>query len=1057
MPAVCAGLLPSRRILALPYSSKPLVEITIGKLAVLALLDSGSSFSLVNEQYFRDVLAPSCPKVVSCQVQCLAVNGQSFNVVRKVMCTVRFPKFTWKHECYLVPDLPHLVILGADFMSRARLVLDFASKRVSFGFAPGHYVPFQCKLREKTPPLRLSDVTLLEERGKVPSLSHLSQEHASAVERLVQEFSALFSDRLGVTHLSTYHIQLTDTSPVKLPPYRLTPPKMAILKTKIEDMVEKGIIRPSTSTYSSPVFLVPKGEQDFRPVVDYRQLNKRLHIESTPMPDLHTAAHHFSGARIFTTLDLNSAYHQIPLSEECKHVTAFSTPWRLYEFNRVPFGIATGAQVLSRLLDNLFSDIKFKYLYHYLDDLVIYSPDFDSHLVHLREVFGRLQQAGLTVRRSKVHFATAQISFLGHWVSPAGITIDLERTKAVRNFPPPKNLRALARFIGMANFFSKFIPSFAARVEPLNRLRRKGVKYKWGDEQQAAFDDLKSAITSPPVLAFPDFNKTFVLQTDASTHSLAAVLLQDFPEGRRPVYYSSRTLSEAERKFSIYELETLAVLFGLEKYKAYLEHVPFILECDNQALTWALGTPRKTGRLARWGVRIGAFKFTPRHIRGSDNVVADALTRMFAEEPSPTSFVATVPDFNGCMSFPEMFTSIAEHQRRDAHLEPIIRQLEDDQPVPPYHVRNGVLMLRANVDGKFKIVVPESVIPMVFAYFHLSSFGGHLGIAKTRGKIRERFIWKGMDRDIATRVKACSICSMAKPAQRTTWGSLASEVAVKPLEKLFVDFIGPFPRSAQGNTFALVVVDAFSKFVWLSGVPRATAQAVTRVMGKIFATFGAPRCVVSDNGSQFTSNWFKRFCFDWGTRHITTTPYYPKPSHAERVNRNLKSALIAYHHEHHNRWDTNLGKLQFAFNSARHEAHQTTPFKLLFAFVPNSPLANMWSLNDLLPEKFSPAIIRQNWKRAFNNLKRAHQLSKRRYDEDRRPSPYAVGQRVMCRAFPVSSRKDAFTAKLAPRFSGPYEIVSIFKGVSVRLRHLQNGEIRRAHITQLKPCADVQI
>jgi hypothetical protein len=243
-------------------------------------------------------------------------------------------------------------------------------------------------------------------------------------------------------------------------------------------MLDKGIIRHSVSPYSSPIFLVPKGETEYRPVVDYRALNKKIKIESVPSPDIHSCFHWFAGASVFTSLDLNSAYNQIPLSENSRPLTAFATDWNLYEFCRVPFGIATGAQVLTRLLDNIFSDIKFKFVYNYLDDLVVYSSSFDENLLHLREVIIRLRDAGLTVKPSKVKFATSHLSFLGHLVSPAGVTIDPSRTLAIRNYPPPRDIKGIARFIGMINFFHKFIPNLAHKAAPLNALRGKGVKFK---------------------------------------------------------------------------------------------------------------------------------------------------------------------------------------------------------------------------------------------------------------------------------------------------------------------------------------------------------------------------------------------------------------------------------------------------------------------------------------------------------------------------------------------------------------------------------------------------
>jgi hypothetical protein len=434
-------------------------------------------------------------------------------------------------------------------------------------------------------------------------------------------------------------------------------------------------------------------------------------------------------------LDLNSAYHQIGLSKRSKPLTAFATDWNLYEYTRVPFGIATGVQVLTRLLDMVFSDVKFKFVFHYLDDLVIYSKSFDDHIALLREVFGRLRRAGLTVNPAKVKFATSHLSFLGHIISTNGVMIDPDRMRNITKFPPPHDVKGIARFVGMVNFFGKFIPHLAERAGPLNALRKKNVKFVWGPEQQR----------------MPDFSRHFILQTDASSSAVAAVLLQDFDGFRQPIGYASHTLTSPEKNFSAYELECLAVLFGLKKFRAYVEHVEFDLKTDNQALMWCLSHPRQLGRIVQWIVRISSFKFVVHHIRGTQNVIADTLSRMYEGiEPLPVSPIL--------LEFPMLYDDIGTHQRSDPALSSVIDRLSSGEDIPGYSLAKGILRCKACFDHRPKIVSPQSLIPSFFAFFHVSPAGGHLGIRKTLYKIRQTSIWKGMDSDVATRVKACKIC-----------------------------------------------------------------------------------------------------------------------------------------------------------------------------------------------------------------------------------------------------------------------------------------------------------
>jgi hypothetical protein len=314
----------------------------------------------------------------------------------------------------------------------------------------------------------------------------------------------------------------------------------------------------------------------------------------------------------------------------------------LYQYSKVPYGVATGEQVLTRLLDRVFHEIKFDFVYHYLDDLVIYSESYEQHLEHIRVVLDRLRAAGLTVK-PEVTFATQEISFLGHVVSPAGVRIDPERTRAIREFHPPRDSKGISRFIGMVNFYHKFIPNLADLAAPLNMLRKKGTHFKWGPEQ--------NALAQPPVLRMADFKNKFILQTVASVVAPGAVLSHETDGVRQPIAYASRTLSAQERKVSsIHELECLAVLFGTENFLKYLEHQEFILETDNQKLSWVLSHARQLGKIGRWVAKISALKFEVRHIRGTQNIVAYALSRMFdsqSEEMSrPVPCNVTLSDYS---------------------------------------------------------------------------------------------------------------------------------------------------------------------------------------------------------------------------------------------------------------------------------------------------------------------------------------------------------------------------------------------------------------------------
>lgn len=1028
----------------------PYVKVHFGKVTQGALLDSGAVRSLISGSFFQKLQDVKAVKEMrSCNFTCRTASLAPLPIQCLARVQMKLDGFSWLCDFLVAPGLGLPCILGADFIFRSGMVVDLGSQRAYFKFRRSQVVPvFFSKADAEREVEVIGDIEITPPVD-TDGLSHLSAREATAIRELCNKFPDVLTPVPGVTHLLEYEIRLTDSRPVRSHPYKLAPPKMEEMRKMIKQLLEQGIIEPSTSSFSSPAFLVPKSNGKSRLVIDYKKLNDQIEIDSVPLPDLHSAFDWFGKAKFFSIIDLNQAYHQIPLKAESRPLTAFCVPWNLYQFRRVPMGLAVGAQTLTRLLDSLFHDVKFRYVFNYLDDLLVYSETFEDHLRQLEEVFTRLKKAKLTVNPAKLQYARSEISFLGHLVSSKGVRIDPDRVQGIRDFPPPRDAKGISRFVGMVNFYRRFIPNVAELAAPLNQLRRKGEKWQWGPPQQEAFDKLKECIMQPPVLRMPDFGKPFILQTDASSMAVAAVLSQEFDGARQPIAFASRTLTPQERKSSsVYELECLAVLFGTEKFRRFLEHSEFLLETDNQALSWLLAHPRQLGKIGRWVVKLAALKFKVQHIRGTQNILADALSRMFHEAGTTDEggMVTSV-----LLEFPLAFSDILSHQMEDDELRDIIQRLQSGEDRTPYFLSKGALCCRARRQGP-RLVLPSKLIPMVFAYYHDSPIGGHLGIHKTITRIRKEFIWRGMDRDIAERVRNCRLCGLSKPAQNTKYGLLSSGVADRPMQTLHIDYVGAFPRSKDGNSILLVCVDAFTKFCWLLPLRRATAPITIRALqNHIFQHFGVPANIVSDNGSQFTSKDFQRMNFLHGITHVTMSPYYPRPSHAERFNRNLRSALIAYHAEKQDTWDRNLRWLQLAFNSSLHESHKNVPYELMFGQRPNNPLSNLWRIEDLLPAP-GAVDLKKTWEAARRNLLRAREQVRKKYNKGRRPNPFKVGMLVYLETHPLSSAADKRMAKLCHRWTGPHRILRMLTPVTVELGEVGNdGKIfRKAHVSQLK-------
>jgi hypothetical protein len=420
-------------------NDNPWVLLAISDCRLPAMLDAGSFLSFVGREVFNNIKKLGLLYTVEkTQERCQMANAGVCDVTQAVGLPIKLHGPSWKVRFLVLDHCPVPCILGVDFLTSARVRIDFTVRRFGFVFQPDEEFEFWCPDLSKLPSLRFPCPEDAFSYLTCPCLPAMP-DHSAEPEEFIRSFPVLFSDKLGTVKGMVCHIDLTDSTPVRSRSYQCSPPRLQLLREIVQDLIDKGVVVRSYSQYASPAFPVPKPNGGHRILVDYRLLNKKVVFGAFPMPTVEHAFAHFSGAKIFSVLDLNSAYYKIPLSAKSRKATAFCTPFGLSEFTKLPMGISVGCQLLSRVVDFLFRDLKHKFVYNFMDDLVVYSSSYTEHFEHLKEIFARLEKAGFTLKCDKLHLAQEEISFLRHFGSAQGIKVLGERVEAIRDFPPPKN------------------------------------------------------------------------------------------------------------------------------------------------------------------------------------------------------------------------------------------------------------------------------------------------------------------------------------------------------------------------------------------------------------------------------------------------------------------------------------------------------------------------------------------------------------------------------------------------------------------------------------------
>ncbi|KAG6465364.1 hypothetical protein O3G_MSEX015105 [Manduca sexta] len=776
---------------------------------------------------------------------------------------------------------------------------------------------------------------------------HLNPEERANLEALCSRYADVFyieGEPLTFTNQVKHKIRTTDEVPVYTKSYRYPYIHRQEVQDQIHKMLDQGIIRPSQSAWNSPIWIVPKkldasGETKWRLVVDFRKLNDKTIDDKYPIPNISDVFDKLGNCHYFTTLDLASGFHQVEMSPEDIPKTAFNVEHGHFEFLRMPMGLKNAPSTFQRVMDNVLRDLQNVICLVYLDDIIVFSVSLQEHMVNLEKVFKRLRDSNFKVQMNKSEFLKLETAYLGHIISQDGIKPNPDKIKAIEKLPMPKTATEIKRFLGLLGYYRKFIPDFARITKPMTQCLKKGSKITPGNiDYIKCFEKCKTLLTNDPILQYPDFEKEFILTTDASNFAIGAVLSQGPIGNDRPIAYASRTLNSSEINYSTIEKELLAIVWGTKYFRPYLFGRKFKVLTDHKPLQWVMNVKEPNSRLTRWRLKLSEYNFTPIYKQGKFNTNADALSRIEINNEDANSIAVNVSE-------PEKQPSVAGSSTLTAHTStenPILEIPISDDPLNKFnrqiclvvvgdikkrptvtkpfdtHTKTTIQVSESNLEYDIINAVKEyvnpkvktgiiinpplamyKIIPILQSKFRSSAMNLVLTkkeVENVKEYLRQQEIIKKYHEG-KTNHRGINECFLSLshhyywPKMKESIAKYINECSIcgqakydrHPIRQKFA--IVPPPSkpfetlhldlfTAENEKF-ITLVDAFSKYAQAYHLRDGTALSVIQALLVFCTHHGMPLTIVTDQGPEFTNALFSEFTRLHGIQHHKILAHTP--------------------------------------------------------------------------------------------------------------------------------------------------------------------------------------
>jgi len=1005
------------------------------------LLDSGCAATLINQSLIGKLKAIKENKTK------WTTKAGNFNTHRKCQITFTLPAFH-KHRkiswnCY-VDESPsntsiYDLIIGRDLMHEIGIDICFSTAEIIWDNAS---IPMQSvdkTTEEFEQELLFSQDPATTDAERIQNIVEskycpadldktvsecklLNTDEKQKLHKLLAKFSHLFDGTLGNWKTDPVELELKnkDEKPYHAKPYPVPHSQEQQLKDEVQRLVEFGVLRKvNRSEWACPMFTIPKPDKSLRSLADLRELNKRIKRKPFPIPKINDLLQKLEGFYLATSLDLNMGYYHIKLTSHASSLCTIVLPWGKYEYLRLPMGLCNSPDIFQEKMSELMFGLEFARAY--IDDLLVVSKDsFESHLEHLEEVFTRLAGAGLKVNATKSHFCQDELEYLGYLINRKGVRPTMKKVEAIMNIATPKTRKQLRSFIGMVNYYRDMWPQRSHLLAPLSSLTSAKVKWTWTEECQTSFDNMKKLIAKETLLTYPNFNKTFEIHTDASKVQLGACISQ---EGK-PVAFYSRKLNPAQTRYTTTERELLSIVETLKEFRNILLGQQIIVHTDHANLTYK---NFNSDRVMRWRLFIEEYSPDLRYIKGENNVVADALSRLPKQskpfEDSQEVFYTVMEcykkekkdapkyDFH-----PLSFVHLEAEQQSDPLLKKELRQ-----DTCKYQIKEflGGGKTRSLICYNDKIVVPKKLQQHVIDWYHITLC--HPGINRTEETIAQHLFWPKMRSQITNYVQACPTCQRNKRKVKKYGWLPPKEAEATPWDKMCIDLIGPYTIRRKGKQDLIckcvTMIDPATGWFEIQQYDDKKSITVANIAEQEwFARYPWPTQITYDRGSEFIGKEFQSMIkHDYGIKGKPITVRNPQANAiVERIHQVIGNIIRTFELETNymdedNPWKGILSATAFAVRSTFHTTLQSTPGQLVFG-------------RDMIFNIQHTA----NWEYIKNRKQQIIDLNNKRENSKRKEHVYKIGDKVLLNRGTEN--------KYEAPYQGPFNILQVYDNGTVRLK-----------------------